>query len=102
MTKLIVNSNYLTSIAFEDIIQFHHRFESIHPFQDGNGRVGRFILFKECLKNGIIQFIIDDEKKKFYFRGLKEFNTDKNYLLDTCLTAQDKYQEYLNYFMNTL
>ena len=84
--------------TFEDILDFHVRFERIHPFQDGNGRVGRLIIFKECLKYNIVPFIIEDDLKMFYYRGLKEWNSEKGYLTDTCLTAQDKYKAYLDYF----
>ena len=77
---------------------FHYIFETIHPFQDGNGRVGRLIMFKECLKNNIVPFIIDEDLKMFYYRGLSEWNNEKGYLTDTCLTAQDKYKAYLDYF----
>jgi len=99
MVKLLTNYNNLRTKTLEDIVEFHYLFETIHPFQDGNGRVGRLILFMECLKNGIIPFIIDDEKKLFYYRGLKEFNRDKQYLIDTCLAAQDKYFEMIEYFI---
>lgn len=84
--------------SFEDILDFHVRFERIHPFQDGNGRVGRLILFKECLKYNIVPFIIDDHLKMFYYCGLKEWDYEKGYLIDTCLSAQDKYKAYLDYF----
>lgn len=84
--------------AFEDILDFHVKFERIHPFQDGNGRVDRLILFKECLKHNIVLFIIEDNLKLLYYRGLKEWNNEKGYLADTCLTAQDKYKAYLDYF----
>ena len=82
----------------EEIIEFHHAFERIHPFQDGNGRVGRLIMFKECLRNGITPFIIEDDMKEFYYRGLKEWKNDQAYLMDTCLTAQDRFKVYLDYF----
>lgn len=84
--------------TLEEIIDFHYRFETIHPFQDGNGRVGRLIMFKECLKNNIVPFIIDEDLKMFYYRGLSEWNTEKGYLTDTCLAAQDKFKKYLEYF----
>ena len=76
----------------------HYQFETIHPFQDGNGRVGRLIMFKECLKNNIVPFIIDEDLKMFYYRGLSEWNNEKGYLTDTCLAAQDKFKKYLDYF----
>ena len=84
--------------TLEDILDFHVRFERIHTFQDGNGRVGRLIMFKECLKYGIVPFIIEDNLKMFYYRGLKEWGREKGYLTDTCLTAQDRYKAYLDYF----
>ena len=84
--------------SFEDIIDLHQRFEAIHPFQDGNGRVGRLVTFKECLANGYVPFIITDELKMFYYRGLREWPRIKEYLRDTCLTAQDNYKAVLDYF----
>ena len=84
--------------SFESILDFHHRFESIHPFQDGNGRVGRLIMFKECLAAGIVPFIITDDLKMFYYRGLREWPRVQAYLLDTCLTAQDQFKALLDYF----
>ena len=84
--------------TFEDILEFHQRFEAIHPFQDGNGRVGRLIMFKECLTNGFVPFIITDDLKLFYYRGLQEWNHVREYFLDTCLTAQDNYKSLLDYF----
>lgn len=84
--------------SLEEIIAFHVRFESIHPFQDGNGRVGRLILFKECLRNGIVPFIIDDDLKLYYYRGLREWKNERGFLMDTCLAAQDKFKKYLDYF----
>ena len=95
---LLENYNKKKNVTLEDIIAFHVEFERIHPFQDGNGRVGRLILFKECLKNNIVPFIIDDDLKIFYYRGLHEWSTEKGYLIDTCLTAQDKFKKYLDYF----
>lgn len=85
-------------ISLEDIAEFHYQFETIHPFQDGNGRVGRIIMFKECLKNDILPFIIDHEHKLFYYRGLKEYKTEAGYLLDTCKAAQDQYEAMVSYF----
>lgn len=84
--------------TLKDILDFHVQFERIHPFQDGNGRVGRLILFKECLKNNIVPFIIEDTLKMYYYRGLKEWDEEKGYLMDTCLSAQDQYTRYLDYF----
>ena len=98
MKSLLADYNSKSEITFDDILDFHVRFESIHPFQDGNGRVGRLIMFKECLKYNIVPFIIEDNLKMFYYRGLKEWNNEKGYLTDTCLTAQDKYKAYLDYF----
>ena len=85
-------------ITFSDILDFHQKFESIHPFQDGNGRVGRLIMFKECLHHAIVPFIITDELKMFYYRGLSEWNHLPGYLTDTCLTAQDNYKAIMQYF----
>ena len=84
--------------ALEDILDFHVRFEQIHPFQDGNGRVGRLLMFKECLANGIVPFIITDDLKLFYYRGLREWGHINGFLTDTCLTAQDQYKSLLDYF----
>ena len=98
MKKLISAYNSIENKTFEDIIDFHYRFEKIHPFQDGNGRVGRLILFKECLKYGFVPFIIDEELKMFYYRGLSEWQRERGYLVDTCLAAQDKFKWYLDYF----
>ena len=98
MKKLLVEYNDKKEKSFEDILEFHVKFERIHPFQDGNGRVGRLIMFKECLKYKIVPFIIEDNLKMFYYRGLKEWNNERGYLRDTCLSAQDKYKAYLDYF----
>ena len=93
--NLLSDYNYVKKKTFEDILDFHVRFERIHPFQDGNGRVGRLVMFKECLANGIVPFIITDELKMFYYRGLNEWGHINGYLTDTCLTAQDQYKEIL-------
>lgn len=98
MKMLLKKYNKKREKTFEDILDFHVKFERIHPFQDGNGRVGRLIMFKECLKYNIVPFIIDEGLKMFYYRGLKEWNSEKGYLTDTCLTAQDRYKSYLDYF----
>ena len=97
MKALLTEYNAKEKKTFEDILDFHVKFERIHPFQDGNGRVGRLIMFKECLKYNIVPFIIEDDLKMFYYRGLKEWGNEKGYLTDTCLTAQDKYKAYLDY-----
>lgn len=98
MKSLLAEYNAKEHKTLEDILDFHVSFERIHPFQDGNGRVGRLIMFKECLKYNIVPFIIDDQLKLFYYRGLKEWDRERGYLTDTCLTAQDRYQAYLDYF----
>lgn len=96
--KLLSDYNAVSNHTLEQIIAFHHDFECIHPFQDGNGRIGRLILFKECLKSNIVPFIIEDDLKMFYYRGLHEWNREHGYLMDTCLTAQDRFKAYLDYF----
>ncbi len=96
--SLIEWYNSINNKTLNDIIEFHYRFEYIHPFQDGNGRVGRLLMFKECLKNNIVPFIIDEKLKMFYYRGLKEWEQEKGYLIDTCFTAQDQFKVYLDYF----
>ena len=98
MKALLSDYNAVTKKTLDDILDFYVRFERIHPFQDGNGRVGRLIMFKECLKYNIVPFIIEENLKLFYYRGLKEWYNEKGYLTDTCLTAQDKYKAYLDYF----
>lgn len=98
MKELLVDYYLKEQKTIEDLIEFHQIFEVIHPFQDGNGRVGRLIMFKECLANNIVPFIIDEDLKLFYYRGLQEWNNAKEYLLDTCLTAQDNYKAILKYF----
>ena len=98
LKALIDEYNHKGKKSFEDILDFHVRFEQIHPFQDGNGRVGRLLMFKECLANNIVPFIITDNLKMFYYRGLREWGHINGYLIDTCLTAQDMYKELLKYF----
>lgn len=96
--KLLKSYNQSKTKTMDEILDFHVRFERIHPFQDGNGRVGRLLLLKECLKNNVVPFIIDESLKMFYYRGLHEWNREKGYLRDTCLTAQDQFKVYLDYF----
>ncbi|MCF0111524.1 MAG: Fic family protein [Erysipelotrichaceae bacterium] len=98
MKALLRSYNTEKDKTLEEIITFHYEFESIHPFQDGNGRVGRLILFKECLRNGIVPFIIDEDLKLYYYRGLHKWKTERGYLTETCLAAQDKFKAYLDYF----
>ncbi len=99
MAKLLIEYNALDEVKFEDILEFHYKFECIHPFQDGNGRVGRIIMFKECLRFGIMPFIINERHKQFYYRGLKTFELEKGYLTDTCYSAQDEYDKLVQYFL---
>ena len=98
MQELIKKYNENDIVSFDDILDFHYRFERIHPFQDGNGRVGRLILFKECLRNGYVPFIIEDSKKLFYYKGLNMWKKERGYLRDTCLTEQDIFKTYLDYY----
>lgn len=98
MKKLLAHYNKEKVKSFEEIVAFHYTFESIHPFQDGNGRVGRLIMFKELLRNDIVPFIIEDKMKLYYYRGLEKWPVDKVYLLETCGSAQDTFKKYLDYF----
>jgi Fic family protein/DNA-binding Xre family transcriptional regulator len=100
MASLIGTYENKKAISFDDIIEFHFNFEMIHPFQDGNGRVGRLIAFKECLRHGIVPFTIDESIKLFYYRGLKEWNNEKGFLIETCLAGQDKYKKLMDLFLN--
>ena len=98
MKALLEEYNAKETKTIEDVIEFHQKFEKIHPFQDGNGRVGRLIMFKECLANNIVPFIINEEHRWHYYKGLKEWGNEKGYLLETCLSAQDEFRKWLSYF----
>ncbi len=98
ISNLIKSYEKISQKSIDDIVDFHFEFETIHPFEDGNGRVGRLLMFKECLKENIVPFIIDEESRLFYYRGLKEYKQIKGYLIDTCLSCQDKFKETLEYF----
>lgn len=98
LKRLLKKYNSSKTKSLREIIEFHYEFESIHPFQDGNGRIGRLIMFKECLRNGITPFIIEDDIKEYYYRGLKEWKNEPGYLIDICLTAQDRFKVYMDYF----
>ncbi|MCF0198658.1 MAG: Fic family protein [Bacteroidaceae bacterium] len=98
MKSLLRNYNAKQTVTFDDILDLHHRFETIHPFQDGNGRVGRLLMFKECLAHGLVPFIITDEHKMFYYRGLQNWGHINGYLRDTCLAAQDDFKALMEYF----
>lgn len=101
MQKLMNWYNDLKNKKLDDIIEYHVRFEKIHPFQDGNGRVGRMIMFRECLANNIIPFYIEDRNKDFYIRGISKYQLDneKGYLIDTCLNSQDNYEKLARFFL---
>ncbi len=101
MKELLKWYDKISNKTIEDIIEFHVKFEKIHPFQDGNGRGGRMIMFRECLSNNIMPFFIEDRNKEFYIRGIKEYqiNNEKGYLIDTCLNSQDNYEKMVNYFL---
>ena len=98
MKALLFAYNQKKQVTLEDLLEFHVRFECIHPFQDGNGRIGRLIMFKECLKHNIVPFIITEKTKLYYYQGLKEWNQERGYLRDTCLMAQDQFKLVLDYF----
>lgn len=98
MQKLLSDYASLPAVTIYDIIRFHYDFERIHPFQDGNGRVGRLIALKECLRFSIVPFILEDSKKMYYYRGLSEWEDEKGYLTDTCLDGQDTFRKLLNMF----
>jgi Fic family protein len=98
MKSLLADYNALKQVAFDDLLDFHVRFERIHPFQDGNGRVGRLLLFWQCLQTGIVPFIITEDLRLFYYRGIQNWGKINGYLRDTCLTAQDNFMDLLNYF----
>lgn len=98
MKNLLAEYNAKKEKSFDDLLDFHYKFERIHPFQDGNGRIGRLLLFKDCLKYNIVPFIIDEQLKIFYYRGLAEWTNERGYLRETCLAAQDKFKLYLDYF----
>lgn len=99
MKELLEWYHSIDKVTLEDIIEFHYRFERIHPFQDGNGRVGRMIMFKECLKHNVTPFIIDEKHKLFYYRGLKEYNNEKNWLIDTIKSGQDEFIKLVEQFL---
>ena len=98
MKSLLMEYNAKSEIILDDILDFHVRFEAIHPFQDGNGRIGRLIMFKECLKHTIVPFIITEELKLYYYRGIKNWKNERGFFRDTCLTAQDIMKQCLDYF----
>lgn len=98
MAELLKKYKAIPKKELDDLLDFHVQFEKIHPFQDGNGRVGRLILFKECLRYGVVPFIILDDLKLYYYRGLREWGNTNGFLRDTCLTAQDHMKKYLDYF----
>jgi len=98
MRELLSSYERVPSRGLEDIVAFHVAFERIHPFQNGNGRVGQLVMFKECLRSGVVPLVIDDDKKLFYYRGLSRWDEERGWLMDTCLSAQDVFKEWLDYF----
>ena len=98
MKALLDSYHAKETVTIYDVIAFHSDFEHIHPFQDGNGRVGRLVALKECLRFGIVPFFIEDSKKQFYYRGLSQWNVEKGYLTDTCLDGQDTFRKLLEKF----
>lgn len=98
MKSLLMEYNAKSEITLDDILDFHVRFEAIHPFQDGNGRIGRLILFKECLKHNIVPFIITEELKLYYYKGIKNWKNERGFLRDACLIAQNVMKQCLDYF----
>lgn len=98
MKALLSEYNAKKQLTIDDILDFHVQFERIHPFQDGNGRVGRLLLFWQCLQNAVVPFIITEDLRLFYYRGIQNWGKINGYLRDTCLTAQDNFKDFLNYF----